>query len=101
GAAEGLLTYVSPTTSVVTVPAGTATLPFTVVIAPEVTPGSVRVRVGRRDLTAALGVFTPGSTRIVTIPLARKRTVVRFEAEGPRAGRRRLVDKDRFVVVAR
>jgi hypothetical protein len=101
GAGGRLLTYVTPTARVVTVPAGTTTLAFTVVIAPEVIPDGVRVRVGRRDLTAALGAFTPGSTRTVTVPLARKRTVVRFEAEGPRAGRRRLVDKDRFVAVAR
>jgi hypothetical protein len=72
-----------------------------VVIAPEVIADSVRVRVGRRDLTAALGTFVPGSTRTVTIPLARKRTVVRLRAEGPRAGGRRLVDVDRLVVTAR
>jgi len=43
----------------------------------------------------------PGSTRTVTIPLARKRTIVRLRAEGPRGGGRRLVDVDRLVVVAR
>jgi hypothetical protein len=37
----------------------------------------------------------------VTIPLARKRTVGRFRAEGPRAGGRRLVDVDRLIVVAK
>ena len=74
---------------------------LTVVIAPEVIADSVRVRVGRRDLTAALGVFTPGSTRTVTIPLVRKRTIVKLQAEGPRTGGRRSVDTDRLVVTAR
>ena len=99
--AERLLRYVKPTSTVSVVPAGTSTLTLGVVIASEVVPDSVRVRVGRRDLTAALGTFVPGSTRTVTIPLARKRTVVRFRAEGPRAGGRRLVDVDRLIVVAR
>jgi hypothetical protein len=101
GRAEGLLRYVTPTSTVSAVPAGTSALALTVVIAPEVVADSVRVRVGRRDLTAALGTFVPGSTRTVTIPLARKRTVVRLRAEGPRAGGRRLVDVDRLVVTAR
>ena len=70
-------------------------------IAPEVIADTVRVRVGRRDLTAALGAFVPGSTRSVTIPLARKRTRVTLRAEGPRTGGRRLVDTDRLVVKAR
>jgi len=100
-AAERLLTYVTPTATVSAVPAGASALALTVVIAPEVIADSIRVRVGRRDLTAALGAFTPGSTRIVTIPLARKRTIVRLRAEGPRAGGRRLVDTDRFVVKER
>jgi hypothetical protein len=101
GRAERLLRYVTPTSTVSAVPAGTPALTLTLVIAPEVIPDTVRVRVGRRDLTAALGVFMPGSTRTVTIPLARKRTIVRLRAEGPRAGGRRLVDADRLVVVAR
>jgi hypothetical protein len=98
---EGLLRYVRPTSTVSVVPAGTPTLALTVVIAPEVIANSVRVRVGRRELTAAPGAFVPGSTRTVTIPLARRRTVVRLRAEGPRAGGRRLVDVVRLVVVAR
>ena len=96
---DDLLRYVRPTSTVSAVPAGTTTLALTVVIAPEVIADSVRVRVGRRDLTAALGAFTPGSTRTVTIPLARKRTIVRLRAEGPRTGGRRSVDTDRLVVV--
>jgi len=101
GRAERLLRYVMPTSTVSVVPAGTSQLALSLVIAPEVIADSVRVRVGRRDLTAALGTFVPGSTRTVTIPLARKRTIVRLRAEGPRAGGRRLVDVDRLVVVVR
>jgi hypothetical protein len=101
GSGEGLLRYVRPTATVSAVPAGTSALALTVVIAPEVIADGIRVRVGRRDLTAALGAFVPGSTRTVTIPLARKRTIVRLRAEGPRVGGRRLVDVDRLVVVAR
>jgi hypothetical protein len=74
---------------------------MTVVIAPEVIADSVRVRVGRRDVTAALGAFTPGSTRTVTVPLARKRTRIRWRAEGPRRGGRRIVDTEHLVVTAR
>jgi len=101
GRAERLLRYVTPTSTVSVVPAGTKTLTLSMVIDPEVIADSVRVRVGRRDHTAALGTFVPGSTRTVTIPLARKRTIVRLRAEGPRTGGRRLVDADRLVVVAR
>jgi hypothetical protein len=100
-AGERLLRYVKPTSTVSVVPAGTKTLTLGVVIGPEVITDSVRVRVGRRDLTAALGTFVPGSTRTVTIPLSRRRTVVRFRAAGPRTGGRRLVDVDRLVVVAK
>jgi len=39
----------------------------------------------------------PGSTKTLTIPLARHRTVVRMKAKGPRIGRRRLVDVDRLI----
>jgi hypothetical protein len=98
---EALLRYVTPTSTVSVVPAGTQTLALTLVIAPEVIADTVRVRVGRRDLTAALGTFVPGSTRTLTIPLARKRTIVRLQAEGPRTGGRRLVDADRLVVKTR
>jgi len=66
------------------------------VIAPEVEPGSVRIRVGRRELKASAGELVPGSTKILTIPLAHHRTVVRMKAKGPRAARRRLVDVDRL-----
>lgn len=101
GRAERLLRYVFPYSTVSVVPAGTATLTIIVAIDPEVIAQSVRVRVERRDVTAALGAFVPGSTRSVTIPLGRKRTVVRLRAEGPRIGGRRRVDVDKLVVVAR
>jgi hypothetical protein len=89
-----LLTYVTPDAAVTPLPAGTTAVTIVVVVAPEVTPGSVRVRVGRRDVTAELSPIVPGSTKTVRVPLARRRTVVRLRATGPRAGRRRLVDTD-------
>ena len=55
-------------------------------IAPEVERGSVRIRAGRRDLTASAGMLVPGSTKILTIPLARHRTVVRMRVRGRAAG---------------
>jgi hypothetical protein len=96
-AGEALLTYVTPLGVRTDVEAAAATATLAVVIAADVVPGSVRVRVGRRDLTAALGPFVPGTTRLCSIPLARRRTAVRLRATGPPAGRRRLTDNDRFV----
>jgi hypothetical protein len=69
------------------------------VIAADVEAGSVRIRVGRRDWTARAGALVPGSTKTLVIPLARRRTVVRLRARGPRVGRRRLVDVDRLIFV--
>jgi hypothetical protein len=44
----------------------------------------------------------PGSTRVLRIPLARRRTVVTLRAEGPGTGRHRAsVDLDRFTVKIR
>ena len=77
--------------------AGADTATVMVVIAPGVTPGSVRLRVGRRNLTRAVGDFTPGSTKVLDIPLKRSRTVVRLRATGRLADGRRAVDRDRFV----
>src|SRR5207244_3414934 len=50
GAADTLLTCVLPENETTIVPAGTRTATVVVVIAPDVVPGSVRMRVGRRDL---------------------------------------------------
>jgi hypothetical protein len=57
--AERLLRYVKPTSTVSSRSGRDDTLTLGVVIGPEVIADSVRVRVGRRDLTAALGTFVP------------------------------------------
>lgn len=93
--AEHLLGYVLPAERRVPVQADAATLEIVVVIDPEVVAGSIRLRVGRADLTAANGPFVPGSTRTVSLPLARRRTRVALTARGPG----RLRDRDRFTVV--
>jgi len=97
GPADTLLTYVLPDVATTAVRAGADTATVMVVIAPQVTPGSVRLRVGRKNLTRAGGDFTPGSTKMLDIPLKRPRTVVRLRATGRLADGRRAVDRDRFV----
>jgi len=99
---ESLLTYVTPTGALMTLPAEAAEAAFTVVVSPDVRAGSVTVRVGRRDVTAALAPSIPGSTRVLRIPLTRRRTVVTLRAEdvSSEPGRRR-VDLDRFTVKRR
>jgi hypothetical protein len=98
-AAEMLLTCIEPSTETTALPAGARTATLVLVIAADVEPGSVRIRVGRREWTARAGALVPGSTKTLVIPLARRRTVVRLRARGPRAGRRRLVDVDRLILV--
>lgn len=100
--ADGLLTYVSPTRATVTLPAGSADVTLTVSISPDVRAGSTTVRAGGRNLTAELPPLIPGSTRVLRIPLARRRTAVTLRAEGSGTGRRRPpVDLDRFTVKIR
>jgi hypothetical protein len=98
GASDGLLTYVRPEAARV---AAAARALFVVVVAPDVVPESVRVRVNRRDLTSTIGPFVPGSTKTFEISLARRRTVVRLRASGTRTGGRRRVDIDRFTIERR
>ena len=96
---EQLLTYVTPTGALMTLPADSAEAVFTVVVSPEVRAGSVTVRIGRRDVTAALAPLIPGSTRVLRIPLTRRRTAVTLRAEDVTSERgRRRVDLDRFTV---
>ena len=97
GTADALLTCVVPQAETTSLPAGTRTATLVIRIAPEVEAGSVRIRIGQRDLTASAGELVPGSTKTLTIPLARHRTVVRMKAKGPRTGRRRPVDVDRLI----
>jgi hypothetical protein len=100
-AADALLVYARPEAARVVVEATTARVLFAVVVAPEVVPGSVRVRANRRDLTAELGPFVPGSTKTFEVALARRRTIVRLRAMGPRVGGRRRVDIDRITIERR
>jgi hypothetical protein len=97
GAADGLLTCLVPQTETTTLPAGSQTATVVVVIAADVEPGSIRIHAGRRNLTDAAGELVPGSTKTLTVPLAGRRTVVKLKARGPRAGRKRLVDRDRMI----
>jgi hypothetical protein len=99
GGADALLTWVVPDAARTILPARTETVTLRLVVSPEVVPGSVRLHVGRRNVTAGVGAIVPGSTKEITISLARRRTVVRARALGPRAGRRRLVDVDRFTLL--
>jgi thrombospondin type 3 repeat protein len=96
-AADLLVTCAVPHAVLTTVPPGSRTATVVLVIAADVVPGSVRVHVGRRDLTARLGPFVPGSQKTITVPLGRRRTVVRLRALGPPVGRRRSVDADRLI----
>jgi len=99
---EDLLTYVTPTGALMTLPADSAEALFTVVVSPDVRAGSVTVRVGHRDVTAALAPLIPGSTRVLRIPLTRRRTTVTLRAEDVTSERgRRRVDLDRFTVKRR
>ena len=98
GPADDLLTYVAPDAPTTAVHAGAETATIVIVVAAEVTPGSVRLRVGRKNLTRLMGDFTPGSTKMLDIPLKRPRTVVRLRATGRLADGRRAVDRDRFVI---
>jgi hypothetical protein len=79
---------------------GTTETLFVVVVAPDVRPGTVRVRVNRRDLTPDLTDFVPGSTKTFAVPLTRRRTTVRLRALVSRAGHRRA-DIDRFTIERR
>jgi hypothetical protein len=94
---EHLLAYVLPAERRVVVTGGTPALQMVVVIAADTRAGSVRLRVGREDRTEAAGPFVPGSTRTVTVPLAGRRTRIRFAARGIERG---VKDRDRFTVIA-
>lgn len=95
GPADALIGWVDPETDVVTPPADASSVTVVFVIARDVVPGGIRVRAGRHEL--ATGDLVPGSTKILTVPLGRRRTVLKVRARGPREGRRRLVDVDRLM----
>jgi len=98
GPAEDLLTWVVPVQHRLVLEPGARRARLVVNVAPGVAAGSVEVRVGRADHTAALGPFVPGSTRVLEVPVDRRRTAVtvRARAADGRSGRR---DLDRIVVV--
>ena len=96
---DDLLQYVLPAERLVRVTAETFRLELVVVIAPDVEPGSVRLRVGRRDLTQVMGPFVPGSTRTISLPAERRRTRVRLAARRQDARGRLAKDRDEFAIV--
>ena len=98
---EGLLSYVEPTQAKVRVTPGTTEVELVVVVSPDVAPGSVRVRIKRRDLTGTLPPFVPGSTRTLRLPLTGKRLIVELSAEPAAQGGKRRVDRDHFTWTVR
>jgi hypothetical protein len=98
---EGLLSYVEPTQSKIRVTPGTAEVVLVVVVSSDVEPGSVRVRIKRRDVTSTLPPFVPGSTRKLRLPLTGKRLTVELSAEPAQQGGKRRVDRDHFTWTVR
>jgi hypothetical protein len=98
---EGLLSYVEPTQSKIRVTPGTAEVVLVVVVSSDVEPGSVRVRIKRRDVTSTLPPFVPGSTRTLRLPLTGKRLTVELSAEPAQQGGKRRVDRDHFTWTVR
>ena len=96
GAADLLLTYVDPITSVTALSRSATTAVVVIEVAPAVDPSSFRLRASGHDLTRDVGGITPGSTKIVSIPLNHRRTTVSLRAAGRLASGRRAVDVDRF-----
>src|SRR5207249_869274 len=96
GAADALLTYLDPVSSRTFVSRTATTAVIVIEVAPGVDPSSFRLRASRHDLTRAAGRVTPGSTKIVSIPLNHRRTTVSLRAAGRLADGRRAVDVDRF-----
>jgi hypothetical protein len=96
GEADGLLTYLRPGAARTLVAGDAAAAEIVLVIAAEVRPGSVRVRIGARTVTGVLGPLVPGSMKTIVVPLVRPRTVVRLSARGTAAGRP-AIDKDRMI----
>jgi Thrombospondin type 3 repeat len=98
---EDLLRYVRPAGKKTVLPAGTTEVELIVVVSAEVVPGSVRVRQKRRDVTATLPPFVPGSARVVRLPMPGKRLILELHAEGRDATGRQRIDRDRLTFSAR
>jgi Thrombospondin type 3 repeat len=101
GSVEDLLRYVRPAGKKTVLPAGTTEVELIVVVSAEVVPGSVRVRQKRRDVTATLPPFVPGSARVVRLPMPGKRLILELHAEGRDATGRQRIDRDRLTFSAR
>lgn len=93
-----LLTWDVPDARRMTLGSGTTRVTVVVAIAPDVDPASVRVRVGRRDVTADVGHVVPGSTFAWSVDLAGRRTRLAMKARRVGASGRRARDVDRFVI---
>jgi hypothetical protein len=98
GEADVLLTWDVLEARRVRVAAGTGQVTAFVAIAPDVDPNSVRVRLGRRDVTEELGPFVAGSTRAISIVLGRRRTRLAMKARRVNGHGRGDRDVDRFVI---
>ena len=94
GAHERLLTYARPARRMLDVAFDETRMTFAVVLAPGVLPASVRLTVNGRDAGDRLGTLTPGTTKMLTLPLDGTRTVVRLRATATGGG----TDTDRFVI---
>jgi hypothetical protein len=80
------------------VAAGVDRITVFVAIAPDVDPATIRIRLGRRDVTPTLGPFASGTTRALSLALRRRRTRVVMKARRAGARGRRARDVDRFVI---
>jgi len=69
-----------------------------VAVASDVDAARLRLRVGRRDVTAELGVLTPGARHAITLDLPRRRTRVVAKARRLGARGRGSRDVDRFII---
>ena len=98
---EGLLTWVAPAGALAVMSPGTTAVEMVVVVSPEVAPGTVRVRLGRRDVTATLPPFVPGSTRTLRLPVTGRHTRISLRATGRAPDGRRGADTDRVAVTIR
>jgi hypothetical protein len=101
GSVEALLSYAEPGQPKVRVAPGATEAVLVVVVSPDVAPGSVRVRIKRRDVTATLPPFVPGSTRTLRLPLTGRRFTVELSAELAGQGGKRRVDRDHFTWTVR
>src|SRR5207302_7511431 len=80
GVADLLLTYVEPVASRTSVARSATRVLIVIEVAPGVEPESFRLRANHHDLSRDAGPVVPGSTKMVPIPLAHRRTTVSLRA---------------------